>query len=344
MTLRYPELTRICRGFSLLLHSGIGMADGAFLLSREEQDPVKSLLQSLGKELDSGRALSEAMARSGAFPGHIWAMVRLGETTGRLEEVLNALADYYEIRCATARQLRNAVAYPVMVLVLMLLVIGVLLVKVLPVFERVYISLGCSPEGAAAVLIHIGRVLGGMLPVLLAVLVIVAVCGLVLYLCPRLRQKLVLLWQRRYGDRGIARKFHNAHFAQALALGLAGGLPLEQCVTLAEDLLHTAPGAASRCALCAQAMKEGDSFGSALEKADLLPPAQRRLLSIGLQSGSGSRVMEKIARDMMDAAWNALENTVSSIEPALVLLCSALVGAILLAVMLPLVDILSVLG
>lgn len=344
MTLRYPELTRICRGFALLLHSGIGLADGAFLMAKDEQGPLEALLLSLGNALDSGNLLSDAMAQCGSFPQHIWAMVRVGETTGRLEEVLNALADYYEIRCATRRQLCHAVAYPGMVLALMLLVIGVLLVKVLPVFERVYASLGCSLDGAAAALVHLGQLLEHLLPVLLTVLILLAAAGLVVYLRPALRQRLVLLWQRKFGDRGISRKFQNAHFAQALALGLAAGLPLEKCVSLAEDLLQTVPGAAKRCALCAQSMKAGDSFSTAAEKADLLPPAQRRLLSIGMQSGSGDRVMAKIAQDMMDAAWNALENAVSAIEPAMVLISSALVGGILLAVMLPLADILSVLG
>lgn len=344
MTLTYPELTRICRGFAMLLHSGVGLADGAFLLAREEQGPLAELLTALGTALDGGIPLSDALEESGAVPEHAWALVRVGETTGHLEGVLESLADYYETRSAVKQQLRQAVAYPALVLALMLVVLGVLLVKVLPIFEKVYASLGRSLTGAAAGLLHTGQILEALLPVLFGVLILMSVGAAVLYFCPKCRRKLVSFWQRRYADRGIGRKFSNAHFAQALSMGLAAGLPLDQCLELAKGLLHSIPGAAERCTLCAQALEEGISFTDAVEKADLLPPSQRRLLSVGIKSGNADRVLGKIAENLMAEAWSALDSAISAVEPALVLVSSGLVGLILLSVMLPLADILSVLG
>ena len=344
MTLSSPELIRILRGFALLLHSGIGGADGAFLLAREEQSHPAELLHALGEELDGGSALSEAMERTGGFPDQIRAMVRIGEETGRLEEALNALADFYEQRQRMIRQVRSAVTYPALVLTLMLLVVGVLLVKVLPVFDRVYASLGSRLTGPAAGLLYAGQLLKAALPGLLAVLVLLAVFAVFLRFHRSFRGKLAAAWMRRYGDRGIARKFNNARFAQALAMGLSSGLPLESCLSLAEELLRDAPGAARRCKDCALAMEAGESFGAAMEKAELLPPCQCRLLQVGTRSGNGDRVMESIAETMMEDARNALEKAVSAIEPAMVLVSSLLVGLILLSVMLPLADILSVLG
>ena len=76
----------------------------------------------------------------------------------------------------------------------------------------------------------------------------------------------------------------------------------------------------------------------------LLPPAQCQLLAIALRSGNGDQVMAQIARDMTEAAWNRLNKAIGRIEPILVLVSSLLVGLILLSVMLPLADILLVLG
>ena len=344
MTLSYPELSDICRGFALLLHSGVGVADGAFLLAREEQPPVQRLLNTLGESLDTGMPLSEAMKQSGAFMDHVCAMVRIGEETGRQEEALNALADYYEERSRSLRQIRSAVAYPAMVLVLMLIVVGVLLVKVLPVFDRVYASLGSRLTGPAAGLLYVGQLLEAGLPVIFGLLLILVAAAVTIRFCPALRKKLTAIWQRRYGDRGLARKFNNARFSRALAMGLASGLSLESCMSLAENLLQDAPGAARRCNQCARAMEEGVAFGNALEQAELLPPAQCRLLQIGSCSGNADRVMEQIADTMMTDAQDALEQAISGIEPAMVLASSLLVGLILLSVMLPLADILAVLG
>lgn len=344
MTLSYPDLARLCRGFAMLLHSGVGMADGAFLLSQEEQEPLAPLLSSLGQTMDKGTPLSDALEQSGVFPEHLWSMIRVGESTGQLEQVLEGLADYYETRSAVKQQLRSAVAYPGTVLVLMLVVLGVLLVKVLPIFETVYASLGRSLTGAAASLLHTGRILKALLPVLFGLLGFLALCGLLLWFCPNLREKLARFWQRRYGDRGIARKFNNAHFAQALSLGLSAGLSTEEAVSLAETLLRTVPGAARRCANCIRSMDEGQEFIAALEETELLPPSQRRLLHLGLRSGNADQVMETVSRTMQKEAWDALEKSISSIEPTLVLVCSGLIGLILLSVLLPLADILSALG
>lgn len=344
MTLPYPELARILRGYALLLHSGIGGADGSFLLAQEEQPPLQALLNTLGEHLDQGHPLSEAMENSGGFPEQVWAMVRIGEETGHLEESLNSLADYYEERGRVSQQIRSAVAYPAMVLVLMLLVVGVLLVKVLPVFDRVYASLGSRLTGAAAGLLYAGQLLEGLLPGIFVLLLILAAAGLALRFLPGFRENLIGLWRQKLADRGIARKFNNARFSRAMAMGLASGLPLEKSLSLAGQLLQEVPGAARRCADCARALEEGASLGSALEGVDLLPPAKCRMLQLGFRGGNADQVMERIADAMMEDANNALEGAISRIEPAMVLVSSLLVGLILLSVLLPLADILAVLG
>ena len=344
MTLKNQELVKICRGFGLLLSSGIGTAEGAFLLAREEQPEVSAVLNTLGQQLEQGLTLAEAMKMTDAFPEYVRVMAGIGEETGRLEETFNGLADYYEENSRTLRQIRSAVAYPAMVLMLMLLVVGVLLVKVLPVFDRVYASLGTRLTGPAAGLLYAGQALEAALPVLLAVLLILAAAAVILWLRPNLREKLFSFWRQRYGDRGIARKFNNARFARALALGLSSGMQLEDSLSLAGLLLREVPGAAQRCEACLRALEAGEDFAGAMERAGLIPPAQCRLLQVGLCSGSGDRVMETVAQTMMEDARESLEKAVNRAEPAMVLISSLLVGLILLSVMLPLADILAVLG
>ena len=344
MTLSNPELVRVLRGFALLLHSGIGGADSAFLLAAEEVPPLGELLGRLAEALDSGAPLSEAMTRCGGFPESVPAMVRIGEQTGHLEEALNALADFYEQRSRTLRQIRMAAAGPATVFGLMLLVVGVLLVKVLPVFDRVYGSMGLRLTGLAAGLLYGGQLLDRVLPLLFGILLAAGAAAVLLRFSPALRKKLASAWQRRWGDRGIARKFNNARFARALSMGLSGGLPLEACMALAETLLENTPGAADRCAGCARAMAEGESMGTAMERAQLLSPAQSRLLQVGNRSGNADRVMDRIAQTLQEEAEQALEDRISAMEPAMVLISSLLLGLILLSVMLPLANILAVLG
>lgn len=343
-TLNNQQICGLCRGLALLLHAGIGLADGMFLLAGEEQGAEKELLTRLGRQLDGGMLLSAAMEETGAFPDYVTGMARVGERTGRMEEALNALASYYEEREHTARRLRNALAYPSVILLLMLAVVAVLLMKVLPVFDEVYASLGSRLTGIAAGLLYAGQVLEAAMPFLL-VLLAALVAVILLFSCwLPFRERCTRLVQKRFGDRGIFRRFNNARFARGLAMGISSGLPLEEAVELARMLLCDVPGAAKRCGVCAGLLAQGAALSDAMGEAGLLPAASCRMLAVGLRGGNGDQVMNQIADRLMEDAGDALEAGISRVEPAMVLTASLLVGMILLSVMLPLMNIMSSIG
>ena len=127
-------------------------------------------------------------------------------------------------------------------------------------------------------------------------------------------------------------------------MGMSSGLALEEAVTLASGLMEDVPGAVKRCTECRERLDKGESRGNALKESGLLPVHACRLLELGLKSGTGDASMEKIARDMSEESDAALEEMVSRVEPALVLVCSVLVGLILLSVMLPLMHITAAIG
>lgn len=344
MKLDHSQTAHFCRGLALLLHAGISLADGVFLLAEEESGPLRDLLHSLGAGMDNGIQLSEAMEKCDAFPTHAAGMIHIGEETGRMEEALHALADFYEERCRTSRQIKNALAYPSMILLLMLAVIAVLLIKVLPVFDEVYASLGSRLTGISAVLLELGNMLETALPELLALLTLLVGLVLLFSLYIPFRDTVTAWYARRFGDKGASRKFNNARFARALSMGLGSGLSMEEAMALSAKLLADIPGAAARCGQCAAALEAGTDFAAAMGAAGLLSPSQSRMLTVGLRGGNADRVMEDIAEKMMEEANESLETLVSRVEPAMVLIASALVGLILLSVMLPLMDIMSTIG
>lgn len=344
ITVSGEEIAGFCRSMAVLVHGGIGLGESVSLLAEDAPDSLKPQLQSLGQKLEGGARMADALEESGLFPGHVTGMIRIGEETGRLEEALESLADFYEERHRTAARIRQALTYPAMLFVLMLAVITVLLVKVLPVFDGVYASLGSRLTGAAAGLLYLGQALGRILPGILAVLGLAAAAWIACRLRPGLRQKLLDGFRKRFGDRGFFRQFNNARFARAMAMGLRSGLPEAQALELAADLMADTSAARLRCTGCAASVAQGKALDEAMAEAGLLTAAQSRLLAVGMRSGSGDRVMENLADRLMEDANQALEDRVSALEPAMVLTASLLVGVILLAVMLPLMNIMSALG
>lgn len=339
------EISAFCMGLSLLIHSGVGVGDGLALLAEEETDgEYRDMLKELSESADSGVSLAEAVKTSGRFPGYVCGLLEVGEKSGRTEEALSALARYYEDRARLDHQIKTALLYPAILLVIMLAVIAVLLIRVLPVFNEVYAYLGASLTGIAGGLLSLGRALDAAMPVLLVILGIVVVLIILFAAVPAFREKLTGFWRRRMGDKGVSKKINTACFAQSLSMGLSSGLPLEEALSLAGSLLDDVPAAKARCEDCQKRIEGGESLSAAMKASGALPNTECRLLELGLRSGTGDAAMEQIARRLSEESEIALEESVARVEPALVMVTSALVGIILLAVMLPLMNIMTSIG
>lgn len=335
----------LCQQLALLLKAGVRLSDGLYLLSEEEKDSdIRTMLSTAAGQIDEGIYLSEAFSQAGCFPVHAIGLLKVGEEVGRTEETLLALSRYYEDREKMNRQLRNALTYPAILLLMMLAVIVVLLSRVMPVFNDVYASLGGSLTGIAGWLLETGNFLNEIMP-LLGILVVLIALGVTLFiLIPELRSKVLQWWQRHFGDRGVSRKMNDARFAQALSMTYCSGLPFEECVSMAGELLKDCPAAVKRSEDCRARLDVGEELATALGESRMIPLSACRMLTLGMRAGTGDTTMEEISRRLSEEAQEALEHKVAMIEPALVLITSILVGAILLSVMLPLMNIMKAIG
>jgi len=340
----HEEISSLCLELSMLLHAGVTTGDALALLSEESDPEYQEMLSAMARRVDDGASLTEALRGAECFPAYVCGLVEMGEHAGRTEEALRALSGYYEGRARLDRRIRSALLYPAVMLVLMLIVIAVLLVRVLPIFNDVYASLGEQLTGVAGSLLALGRWLDSAMPVLWVLLVLAAVFLFLFAAAEPFRAKIMGRWRKSMGDKGVSRQINTARLAQALAMGMASGMPLDESIDLASGLMEDVPAARKRCTDCRARLDQGEPIGEALKESGLLPAGSCRLLELGQRSGAGDAAMEKIARDLSEASENALEERVSRVEPALVLVCSILVGLILLSVMLPLMHIMAAVG
>ena len=342
--LSQAETALLCRELALLYHAGVEPGSGLLLLAEDCNDKqLKTALQDVAARLDEGLTLSAALESSKAFPAYMCALVRIGEETGRTEDALQALADYYQYQLQLSRRLKAALTYPLVLMTVMLIVIVVLLTKVLPVFDSIYSRLGGSMTGLAGILFKAGQLLDAAMPLLCVLLALVLGLIAALSLSDTLRRAVLSRAQMRWGDKGIFKKINISRFSQAMSMGISSGLMTEDAIELAGGLL-SGSAMAARCKDCAEKLRDGSSMAAAFAEYDLLPAAQCRLLELGIKSGCTENVMRQISGDMAEEADNALELAIGRIEPAMVLLCSLLVGMILLSVMLPLLDVMAALG
>ncbi len=336
------QVCSFCMALEHLIHAGIGLGDALVLLEADEQDPaLRRMLGQMAHSADEGASASEVIRQSGSFPAYVTVLMEVGEHLGKTEQTLGALARYYEGRERLDRQMRSALVYPAMLMLVLLAVAVILLVWVLPVFNDVYAQLGSSLTGLAGGLLALGRALRRIMPVLCAVL---ALLTAVLAIAP-LRRQAFRLFSRLLGDRGVGKDVLSARFVQALAMAADSGMTEREAAVLAAKLSEGESAAfEKRCAACLSELENGKSLSQALGAGEFLKGADCRLLDAGRRSGKQETVLGQIAQRLLEQSEEKLHSLLGRIEPALVAAACLLIGIVLLSVMLPLMDIMTAIG
>ncbi len=339
------ELAWLCEQLALILRTGILLPEGIELLAESaDSRHLRNVLEKLGAEMGKMHPLATAMQNTEAFPAYLVRMVHIGEVSGNLDQVLSGLATFYLRDSDLRKKVRSALIYPLVLLFLMLGIILLLIIRVLPVFEQILASFGGAMPGFARGLLRLGLFITSQAIWLLPLLVII----------------IAVFWAwlsltnggRRFKDRVVLRlplvkkvfiRIFAARFALAMRYLLGSGLGFTASLSLSEEVMGNS--------VVSQKIKQGrlkieaggDVF-TALQEIDIFPQLFIRMMALGSRAGELDQVMSKLADAYENEVNNRLTRLASLVEPFLVIILSLIVGAILLTVMLPLVEILSSIG
>ncbi len=332
------ELSMFCSQVALVLRSGMFLPDGVAAMAQEGNDPV---LNRIRADVERDGKLGRALQNTRMFPDYMVRMVLMGEEAGKLEQVMNALAKYYSREHAVRSQIKSAVFYPMVLVALMIVVIGVLLIKVLPVFADVFADLG---NAAAAGSVAAFGTLAGYIALGLAV----ALLFFGVFLTCKLRSakgyaSLMNSFSKFGPTKKLAEKVATGRFAFALSMLLESGYSVDKALENLPVIVENNQ-VATRIALCRAAMEQGESFASAVEKSSLFSGMYAHILGVGFKTGALDSVTGHIAEIYEEEVDRSISTLVAVIEPVLVAILCVVIGAILLSVMLPLMNIMTAIG
>jgi len=334
-----------CRELHQLVRAGIPLGEGMAMLREDEQDPVlQGWLDALCQSIEEGAPLSAALRETGAFPVYLTDMVNLAENTGKLQDVLLALARHYDRQQRLAADLRGALVVPLTLLVVMAAVVVLMMTQVLPIFERVFAMLGVRMGAVASALLGAGAALARAGTVLGAVVAAVAVAAVVVAVVPALREKFTAWFRLNFGGKGVLGQFAAARFASSLSMSVASGMSVEDSVELSAGLCGGSREIDRKTALCRERIQDGGSPADALAECGMFAGRDCRLLKLAERTGTLTETLEDLAVRQEEAASRRLDNLVGAIEPIVVVISGILAGVILVSVMLPLTSLLSTIG
>ncbi len=334
------ELSLLTRQLATLLTAGLTMEQSLTALIEEAQDPTtREVLGGVKTEVIAGLSLAGAMATYGkSFPDFYQALVHGGEESGALALVLQHLADYLDARQALKQKTSLALLYPILVTVVAIMIVTGLLVYVVPQVVQVFSQSRQSLPLLTRALISLSDFLRAAWPYIL-VTMIAAAAGARMALRreePRRLWHALLLATPWLGP--LVRGVNTSRFASTLAILVGGGVPLLSALSSgARVMTNMVMQEAVLAAI--ERVREGSSLARALGESRAFPPLLIHLVASGEVSGKLEQMLERAAALETQALERRLAVFLTLLEPVMILLMGGIVLLIVLAILLPIIEI-----
>ena len=339
---KLKDVAVFSRQFATMINSGLSLLRSLYILADQtENKALAEIINHVRLDVEKGSSLSAALAKHPkAFNRLYISMVRAGEIGGVLDSVLLRLATTIEKQVELRRKVKSAMTYPVVVAVLVLLIVTAMLLFVIPMFEDLYKELGGKLPAPTQFLINISKlcrklwwlIIGGE---------IAAVFGFRKWINSengRQRWDALKLKMPIFG--GLVRKTALARFGRTLSALVRSGVPiLESLDIVAETSGNYVVAQAVRDTQAA--VKRGDPLSRKLEDHPVFPPMVVQMMAVGEETGALDEMLDKIA-DFYDQEVEATVDALTSlIEPLLIVVMGICVGGMVIALYMPMFNIIK---
>jgi type IV pilus assembly protein PilC len=343
-TIPSKTLMIFTRQLATLIDAGLPLLRGLNVLAKQEKDLVlKNTINSLADGVQGGSTFSESMAQHPRIFNKLYInMVKAGELGGVLELVLNRLAEFQEKAQKIKNKVVSAMAYPVIVLIIAMLILLFLLAFIVPKFQQIFNDmLAGKPLPALTVwVINASDLVKNNWYVLIGFAIAVVVGYKVTSASPAGRRFLdkVMLKLPLFGD--LTRKSSISRFSRTLGTLVTSGVPILQALNITRDTAGNAI-VAEAVTKVHDAVKEGESIVAPLEASGVFPPMVISMVDVGEETGQLPEMLLKIAEVYDDEVDNAVEGLTSLLEPIMIVFLALIVGTIVIALFMPLIEVIK---
>lgn len=336
---RPQEVAVFTRQLGTLLAAGIPLAEAlGALADQSDNKKLERILAGLRQKVNEGASLADSLGQHpNLFPDLYVNMVRSGEAAGNLDSVLMRLADFLDAQLALKSKVSGALTYPIIMMVLGSIVMGVLLIVVVPQITAVFEDMGKTLPWNTRLLIAVSDLAGGYWWLLIPV-------GAGLYFGYR-------RWARTTRGRGIidrtmlklwlvgplVRYVGVARFARTLATMLAAGVPVLTALEITKRVLNNV--VLEKVVEAARdAIREGESIAATLKRSGQFPPMMVHMVAVGERSGQLEIMLENVAAAYEREVEGKVARLTTILSPAIIVTMAVVVVFIVFSILTPILD------
>src|SRR5690242_19288470 len=336
------NLAVFTRQFSVMIDAGLPLVQCLEILGSQEEDKnFANVILATRHDVESGASLADAMRKHAkAFDALFTNMVAAGEAGGILDTILKRLATYIEKSVKLKGQVKSAMIYPVAVIVIAAVVVGVILWKVIPTFANLFAGLGAQLPLPTRVVIALSNSLVRFGPFLIGGLFLAAWGVKSFYGTPRGRTLIdgFLLKTPVLGS--LLRKIAVARFCRTLSTLLASGVSILEALDITAK---TAGNAIVEEAIqtTRTSIERGETIAQPLKDTAVFPPMVVQMIGVGEATGALDTMLSKIADFYEEEVDVAVAGLLTLMEPLMIALLGGIVGGIVIAMYMPIFSLIS---
>ncbi len=336
------DLVIFTRQFATMIDAGLPLVNCLEILgSQTDNRRFGKIILDVKETVEGGSNLSEAMRRHVKIFDELFVnLVAAGEAGGILDTILNRMAAYLEKRAKLKRQIKGAMTYPLIVLLIAIGAVAAMLMKVIPTFQKLFKDFGAEDElpGPTQFVINVSEGFTAWAPLVFGGLFGIIVLFVMFYRSPRGKEiaHRVLLVTPIFGP--LIRKVAVARFTRTLGTLLSSGVPILDAL---EITARTAGNVVVEKSIryARDRISEGKNMAEPLADSKVFPGMVVQMISVGEQTGALDQMCSKIADFYEDEVDVAVAALTSMLEPLLMVFIGGTVGGMLIAMYLPIFEI-----
>ena len=342
--IKQQDLTIFTRQTAILIQAGLPLLRSLEVMIRQEKNiRFKAVLEQIAEYVKSGGTFSDALSQHPKIFEKLFInMVRAGEAGGVLDVVLSRLAGFMEKAQRTKKKVKSAMVYPIVVVSVAIAIVVLLMIVVVPKFQSIFEDMlsGAALPGPTQLVINISNFISGNFIVTLIGLIVFFVGGK--YLIKTEVGSKIYNWFAlnipKLGD--LVRKVNIARITRTFGTLLSSGVPILQSITITKDITGNVfySNALNRVH---NSVRDGESLSAPMERESVFPSMVTSMVDVGEETGELSEMLNRIADNYDEDVDNAVAAITSIIEPVMIVFLALVVGFIVIALFLPIVEIIK---
>jgi type IV pilus assembly protein PilC len=338
--IKLKDLAVMSRQMATMIGAGLSLLRTLNILSEQtESKPLAKILGEIRTDVETGIATSDAFARHpDVFPPLMISMIRAGETGGFLEGALESISENFEKEVKLRGKIKSAMTYPVIVLVMSLISVIAMLVFIVPVFQKMFATLGGKLPLPTLMLVYVSQSMVWIGPILLVLFIAFSIWWPKNKHTERVRKRLDPFKLKMPVFGLLLRKIAVARFSRNFSDMIGAGVPILRALQIVGE---TSGNWVIQEALkeVAESVRQGHSLSGPLANQPVFPPMVTQMIAVGEDAGSLEVMLDKIADFYDQEVEAATEQLTAMIEPLMVAFLGVVIGSMVVALYLPIFNI-----